>query len=98
MGLKIKYDRNEITIICTLIKNKYIGKKIGEVFEGIQNPHLLFDDLLLVRGGLGTKLVTLIWPNNYDMLIYRKMYNEFEFVNRACFLNEHIETKDFNEV
>lgn len=88
---------DEITLICTLIKNKYIGKEIGDIFDGIQNPYIKFDDLIINRGGLGTNLCTLIWPSNYDVLIYRKMFNGFEFMNRGCFLKEHIQTKDFDE-
>lgn len=54
---------DEITLICTLIKNKYIGKEIGDIFDGIQNPYIKFDDLIINRGGLGTNLCTLIWPS-----------------------------------
>lgn len=89
---------SEVELICSLIKVKYSGKTIGDVFPGIQSPNTKFDDLIFVRGGLGTNIVTLIWPRDVGMLIYRKQHSEFEFSNCGVFLKDHIDLNDFDEI
>lgn len=88
----------ESILICTMIKNKYSGKTVGEVFPDIILPNTKFDDLKCVLGGLGLPngYMTFMHPNSFSGLVYRKRYNgmDTEFTNYMVFLKDHIDVQD----
>lgn len=73
--------RIETILICSMIKEKYREKTLGEVLPNIRKNHsnIKFNDCFVIGSGLSVNgLISIVWPVTKDEVCYHKNFYGFE--------------------